>query len=75
MSQTSPDTFKDAYLILKKNAEHLEQAGELDIDNLVTIVEESLNAYKICQSRIDAVESALKSAFENAQNADEIDDK
>ncbi|WP_294033096.1 exodeoxyribonuclease VII small subunit [uncultured Moraxella sp.] len=71
MSQTAPDNFKDAYLILKKNADYLEHADELDIDNLVTVVEESLSAYKICQARIDAVESALKSAFENAQDTDE----
>lgn len=63
---TTPDNFKDAYQILKSNADRLEQSDALDIDNLVAIVEESLAAYKVCQSRIDAVESALASAFAQA---------
>ena len=63
---TTPDNFKDAYQILKTNADRLEQSDALDIDNLVAIVEESLAAYKVCQSRIDAVESALTSAFAKA---------
>ena len=63
---TTPDNFKDAYQILKTNADRLEQSDALDIDNLVAIVEESLAAYKVCQSRIDAVESSLNSAFAKA---------
>ena len=63
---TTPDNFKDAYQILKTNADRLEQSDALDIDNLVAIVEESLAAYKVCQSRIDAVESALTSVFAKA---------
>ena len=59
----TPANFQDAYQILKANAEKLEKSEQLDIDNLVGIVEESLSAYRVCQSRIDAVESALQSAF------------
>lgn len=71
MSQTmhdklGVDNFKDAYQILKNNADKLEQADQIDIDNLVSIVEESLAAYRVCQSRIEAVEAALQSAFANA---------
>lgn len=71
MSQTTHDklgvdNFKDAYQILKNNADKLEQADQIDIDNLVSIVEESLAAYRVCQSRIEAVEAALQSAFANA---------
>ncbi|OAU94434.1 exodeoxyribonuclease VII small subunit [Moraxella catarrhalis] len=69
MSQTTPENFKDAYHILKTNTDKLEQSQTLDIDNLVTIVEESLAAYRICQSRIEAVEQALQSAFEQAEVA------
>ncbi len=69
MSQTTPENFKDAYHILKTNADKLEQSQTLDIDNLVTIVEESLAAYRVCQSRIEAVEQALQSAFEQAEVA------
>lgn len=60
------NNFKDAYEILKANADRLEKSDTLDIDNLVAIVEESLAAYKVCQSRIDAVESALATAFADA---------
>ncbi|MHA3891891.1 exodeoxyribonuclease VII small subunit [Acinetobacter sp. GXMZU3951] len=57
-------TFKDGYEILKKNAELLESQEQPDIDNLMKIVEESMNAYKACKSRIDAVQQALNETFE-----------
>ncbi|UNU73265.1 exodeoxyribonuclease VII small subunit [Moraxella nasovis] len=57
-------SFKDAYEVLQRNANALEQSSELDIDNLITTVEESINAYKICQKRIHAVDLALKNAFD-----------
>ncbi|RKM53403.1 exodeoxyribonuclease VII small subunit, partial [Moraxella catarrhalis] len=60
---------KDAYQILQSNADKLEHYDNLDIDNLVTLVEESLAAYRVCQSRIEAVEQALQSAFEQAEVA------
>lgn len=62
---TQPTTFKDAYHTLKTNAKNLEQADELDIDNLVTTIEESIAAYKVCQERIQAVEQALAQAFDD----------
>ena len=69
MSNTTPKNFKDAYQILQSNADKLEHYDNLDIDNLVTLVEESLVAYRVCQSRIEAVEQALQSAFEQAEVA------
>ncbi|AXT93485.1 exodeoxyribonuclease VII small subunit [Moraxella catarrhalis] len=69
MSHTTPQNFKDAYQILQSNADKLEHYDNLDIDNLVTLVEESLAAYRVCQSRIEAVEQALQSAFEQAEVA------
>ncbi|WP_323841374.1 MULTISPECIES: exodeoxyribonuclease VII small subunit [unclassified Moraxella] len=60
-----PTTFKDAYHILKTNSENLEQTEELDIDNLVKTIEESITAYKVCQERILAVEKALAQAFDD----------
>ena len=50
MSHNTPKTFKDAYQILQSNADKLEHYDNLDIDNLVTLVEESLAAYRVCQS-------------------------
>ena len=59
----TPD-FKTAYDVLQKNAQTLQHAQEPNIDELMTIVEESINAYKVCQNRIEAVEQALNQAFE-----------
>ncbi|MGE8541750.1 exodeoxyribonuclease VII small subunit [Acinetobacter sp. ANC 3813] len=58
-----PLSFKEGYDILKKNAELLEQQQEPDIDNLMKIVEESMQAYKACKSRVDAVQAALNETF------------
>ncbi|WP_066800141.1 exodeoxyribonuclease VII small subunit [Moraxella oblonga] len=62
---TTPTTFKDAYAILKANADHLEHSPQLDIDNLVAIVDESIQAYKVCQDRLNAIEQALAHAFDH----------
>lgn len=62
---STPTTFKDAYDILKNNAQLLEHSDEPDIDNLVNIIEQSIDAYKVCQERIHAVETALKNAFDD----------
>ncbi|GAA5003413.1 exodeoxyribonuclease VII [Acinetobacter puyangensis] len=56
-------TFKEGYEILKKNAALLESQEEPDIDNLMKIVEESMQAYKACKSRVDAVQQALYETF------------
>ena len=58
-------TFKEGYEILKKNAELLESQEEPDIDNLMKIVEESMQAYKACKSRVEAVQNALNETFKD----------
>lgn len=68
---TTPESFQAAYQILKQNAQQLENTEQIDIDNLVNLVEESLAAYRVCQTRIDAVERALKEAFENSGVSDD----
>lgn len=60
---TTPQDFKTAYQILQNNVKLLEQSDEPNIDELMQIVAESINAYKVCQSRIIAVENALQQAF------------
>ena len=57
-------SFKEGFDILQKNAELLESQEQPDIDNLMKIVEESMNAYKDCKSRVDAVQQALNETFE-----------
>ncbi len=61
---TSQD-FKNAYDILQKNAQTLQNSQTLNIDELMVIVEESITAYKTCQTRIEAVEKALNQAFDS----------
>ena len=56
-------SFKQGYEILKKNAELLEAQEQPDIDNLMNLVEESMQAYKACKVRIDAVQQALNDTF------------
>lgn len=66
--KNGPKTFKDAYDILQTNATLLQTQQEPDIDNLMTIVEESITAYKVCQNRIESVQQALDSAFSPDDN-------
>lgn len=63
ISNANVSDYKSAYHTLKTNAERLQSREEIDIDELVEIVEQSLLAYKLCQTRIQAVETALNQAF------------
>lgn len=56
-------TFKEAYGVLQKHAETLRAQREPNIDDLLSIVTESVTAYKVCKERIDAVDAALKEAL------------
>jgi len=60
-------TFKQAYCILQSHSETLRNQREPNIDDLLTIVTESVTesvaAYKTCKSRIEAVEQALEQAL------------
>lgn len=60
MSET---TFRDAYNVLQKHAETLRTQKEPNIDELLTLVTESVEAYKVCKTRIDAVSLALEHAL------------
>ncbi|MBP2281180.1 exodeoxyribonuclease VII small subunit [Psychrobacter sp. PL15] len=68
--KATPKTFKAAYDILKTNAAELQQQDEPDIDNLMTTVEESITAYRICETRINAVQRALDAAFAEEDSTD-----
>jgi exodeoxyribonuclease VII small subunit len=56
-------TFKEAYGVLQHHAQTLREQQEPNIDDLLGIVTESVNAYKVCKERIDAVEKALEKAL------------
>ena len=53
-------SFKQAYGVLQQHAETLRRQSEPNIDDLLRIVNESVEAYAVCKSRIDAVERALE---------------
>lgn len=61
--KAAPKNFKSAYDILQRNAAELQQQDTPDIDNLMTTVEESIAAYRVCEARINAVQEALDAAF------------
>ena len=60
------ESFREAYGVLQRHARTLRNQDEPNIDDLLTIVTESVNAYKVCKQRIDAVEAALKTALDGA---------
>ncbi|KXU87134.1 hypothetical protein CR51_35965 [Caballeronia megalochromosomata] len=62
----SEKTFRQAYGVLQRHAENLRNQQEPNIDDLLTIVTESVAAYKVCKERIDAVEAALEQALSGA---------
>lgn len=56
-------TFKEAYGVLNRHAQTLRNQQDPNIDELLGIVTESVEAYKVCKQRIDAVEAALQEAL------------
>ncbi len=58
--------FKQAYGILQQHAQTLRNQQEPNIDDLLTIVTESVAAFNVCKDRIDAVEKALEQALSGA---------
>ena len=58
-----PTTYREAYAVLQRHAQHLRDQDEPDLDELLPIVRESAAAYEFCKGRIDAVEQALKEAL------------
>lgn len=62
-------TFKEAYGVLQGHAETLREQQEPNIDDLLKIVTESVDAYKVCKERIEAVEKALEKALSDAGTA------
>ncbi len=62
------ETFKQAYGVLQHHAQTLREQREPNIDDLLTIVTESVQAYKVCQQRIEAVEKALEKALGDTQS-------
>lgn len=67
---TDLTSFRAAYDTLQKHANQLRNQTEPNIDDLLTLVNESVEAYKVCKSRIDAVEKALQEALDDPELSD-----
>ena len=63
MSDTA--SFNKNYKVLKDTADWLSQQKEPDIDQLVPKVESAMQAYKVCKTRLDAVQATLSHYFES----------
>lgn len=64
-------SFRQAYGVLQQHAQTLRDQTEPNIDDLLRIVEESVAAYRVCQTRIDAVEKALEKALGESASTEE----
>ncbi len=58
-SDLNPESFDKAYAVLKRNADFLSHQQEPSIDRLLPLVEESMQAYAICKTRLEAIQQAL----------------
>ncbi|MFZ4792476.1 MAG: exodeoxyribonuclease VII small subunit [Candidatus Competibacteraceae bacterium] len=63
-SDLNPDSFDQAYAVLKRNAAFLSSQQEPGIDRLLPLVEESMQAYTICKARLKAIQQALAQHLE-----------
>lgn len=63
---TDQTPFRQAFEILQRNAQRLENDSDIDVDQLSDLIEESVKAYQICQARIHAVECALQNSLDIA---------
>ena len=62
-------SYAEAFAVLQHNAQMLEKLEQVDLDQLVPIVEESMAAYKVCKQRTDSIQKALDQTFaEGAEN-------
>ena len=61
-------TFKESYSVLQRHAQTLRKQSDPNIDDFLSVVEESVAAYKVRQVRIDAVEKALEKALSGTQH-------
>lgn len=69
MSEDTQTTFKAAYGVLQRHADLLRNQREPNIDDLLRIVTESVDAYNVCQARIAAVDKALDATLNPARQA------
>ena len=69
-TKLDPNSFDQAYAILKRNADFLNQSQEPSIDRLLPLVEESMRAYDICKTRLEAIRQALEKQLPEMNRAE-----
>ncbi len=69
----SNDSYQQNYEKLQEIAHKLSQSDNIDIDELVPMVDEATRAYNLCQSRIEAVESALNKRLDKIEEPQDSD--
>lgn len=62
-------SYIEQYQILESVVQKLSQQQQIDIDELLPLVDQASSAYKVCKSRIEAVEQALNERFEKENEA------
>ena len=63
MSDLNEKSFIENYKILQCSVDELKNQEEADLDKIIPIIDEGLNAYKNCKSRIDKVKEMLNEKF------------
>jgi exodeoxyribonuclease VII small subunit len=71
MAQNTENSYQKNYEKLQEIAQKLSQSDNIDIDELVPMVDEATRAYTLCQSRIEAVESALNKRLDKVDEDSE----
>ncbi|MBN2606831.1 MAG: exodeoxyribonuclease VII small subunit [Thiotrichales bacterium] len=71
MAQNAENSYQKNYEKLQEIAQKLSQSDNIDIDELVPMVDEATRAYTLCQSRIEAVESALNKRLDKVDEDSE----
>lgn len=71
MSKQTAESYQQNYEKLQEIAQKLSQSDGIDIDELVPMVDEATRAYNLCQSRIEAVESALNKRLDKVESQNE----
>ena len=69
-AKLDPNSFDQAYEILKRNADYLSQQQEPSIDRLLPLVDESMRAYDICKTRLEAIRQALEKQLPEMNRAE-----
>ena len=65
---TTKESFNAAFSKLEKNAQMLRENSAPDIDRLVEVVTESVDAYRVVNSRLDAIDESLRLVFDNLED-------